>query len=56
MLGHNNGWESTVQHLCGVHVEMTTANAVLLEGKGSWKKLARADSCTFIEVLRPREL
>lgn len=56
VLGHNNGWESTVRSLSGADLRMTTANAVLLEGKGSWRKLARADMWRFVEVLRPREL
>ncbi len=56
MLGHNNGWENTVEQLCGQYVRMTTANAVLLEGKGSWKKLARAERWSLVEVLRPKEL
>lgn len=56
VLGHNPGWEYAVEQLSGVHVRMTTANAALLEGDGSWAALARSEGWRFIEVLRPKEL
>ena len=56
VLGHNNGWENTVQQLSGVSLTMTTANAVLLKARGSWKKLAQVDAWRYVEVIRPKEL
>lgn len=38
-MGHNRGWEEAASHLCGVAVELKTANAALLEAPGgSWKE------------------
>ncbi|KAG0618890.1 hypothetical protein M758_4G099000 [Ceratodon purpureus] len=38
-MGHNRGWEEAASQLCGVAVELKTANAALLEAPGgSWKE------------------
>jgi len=38
-MGHNRGWEEAASTLCGVSVELKTANAALLEAPGgSWQE------------------
>lgn len=40
-MGHNRGWEEAASQLCGVAVELKTANAALLEAHGgSWKEVS----------------
>ena len=40
-MGHNRGWEEAASQLCGVAVELKTANAALLEAPGgSWKEVS----------------
>ena len=57
-MGHNRGWEEAASQLCGVAVELKTANAALLEAPGgSWKEVSNhytrsscgsnLDSCIF---------
>lgn len=39
-MGHNRGWEEAASALCGVSVELKTANAALLEAPGgSWQEV-----------------
>jgi phosphohistidine phosphatase SixA len=56
-LGHNPGWEEAVKRLTGTHVQMTTANAILLNGTGtSWREAVTENSSWSIDtVLRPKE-
>ncbi len=55
-LGHNPGWEMALYALSGVHEEMTTANAALLEGSGeSWPEALRG-RWELHALIRPREL
>jgi len=57
VLGHNPGWEEAVKALSGREVEMTTANAVLLEGKGAtWGEALRRGRWSVVGVVRPKEL
>jgi phosphohistidine phosphatase len=56
VLGHNPGWEDAVTDLTGVTVQMTTANAALLEGFGeSWVE-ALSGRWRLIELIRSKEL
>lgn len=56
VLGHNPGWEQAASVLSGVLVQLTTANAILLEGTGpSWREALRG-SWTLVEHLRPKHL
>jgi len=57
VLGHNPGWEEAVKALSGREVRMTTANVVLLEGKGAtWGEALQRDRWSVIGVVRPKEL
>ena len=58
VLGHNPGWEKTVEWLCGRHVILKTANAALVAGTGaSWREaLDHAGTWELCEVLRAHEL
>ena len=58
VLGHNFGWESVVEWLCGESVSLTTANAVLLSAEGAtWQDaLAEVPNWTLHQLLRPKEL
>jgi hypothetical protein len=39
-MGHNRGWEEAASLLCGISVELKTANAALLEAPGSsWQEV-----------------
>ena len=57
ILGHNPGWESVVANLCGKQIQMTTANAVLLETEApDWvDAIHQARLWRVCGVLRPRE-
>ena len=57
-IGHNPGWQAVASWLTGQAVQMTTANAVLMEGSGvSWEASLQADETwKLIDVLRPKEL
>lgn len=57
VLGHNPGWEDVVELLCGEHVRMTTANAVLLRRDPvPWSVAVEPDAWGLVDVLRPKEL
>jgi len=57
VLGHNPGWENAVKALSGRDVRMTTANVVLLEGKGAtWGEALQRVPWSVIGVVRPKEL
>jgi phosphohistidine phosphatase len=57
VLGHNPGWENAVQALSGRDVRMTTANVVLLEGKGAtWGEALQRGRWSVVDVVRPKEL
>ncbi len=58
VLGHNPGSESSVAWLTGTAVQMTTANAALLEGEGpTWAEAVQAAGAwRLVGLLRPREL
>jgi len=56
-LGHNPGWQEVVTELTGDSIEMTTANAALLERDGdSWRDVFHGRSWRLHGVIRPREL
>ena len=57
-LGHNPGWQHAVAWLCGESIEMTTANAALLEcDEETWADaLVRPRQWTLSDVVRPKEL
>ena len=57
-IGHNPGWQAVASWLTGQAIQMTTANAVLMEGSGvSWEESLQADEAwNLIDVLRPKEL
>ncbi len=56
LLGHNPGFEDTLQQLSGEPERMTTANAALLTGAGdSWRNALHSD-WKLVEVIRPRDL
>lgn len=51
-MGHNRGWEEAASQLCGVVVELKTANAALLEAPGaSWKEVRNYCACLSLSVL-----
>lgn len=53
-IGHNPGWEQSVEFLSGRYTRMTTCNAALLEGAGAtWAEAMRAP-WTLFDILRPR--
>lgn len=55
VLGHNPGWEEAVYALSAQAVEMTTANAVLLQSKAtSWAEAVHGPTWSLLEVIRPR--
>ena len=57
VLGHNPGWENAVKALSGREVRMTTANVVLLEGKGAtWGEALQRGRWSLVGVVRPKEL
>jgi len=56
VLGHNPGWEEAVKALSGRDVRMTTANVVVLEGKGATWGEALRGRWTVVGVVRPKEL
>ena len=57
VLGHNPGWENAVKALSGREVRMTTANVVLLEGKGAtWGEALQRGRWSVVGVVRPKEL
>lgn len=55
-IGHNPGWEGAASALSGEHVEMTTCNAVCLEGPAESWAAALEGRLAKILHLRPREL
>jgi phosphohistidine phosphatase len=56
VLGHNPGWEEAVQALSGQDVRITTANVVLLQGKGATWGDALRGTWSVAGVVRPKEL
>lgn len=55
VLGHNPGWEEAVYALSGQPIEMTTANAVLLQNSAhSWAEAIHGPTWSMVEVIRPR--
>lgn len=58
VLGHNPGWTHAVWWLSGKSVEMTTANAALLETTGdTWREALHGEGhWELIDVVRPKEL
>ncbi|MEM7317229.1 MAG: histidine phosphatase family protein [Planctomycetota bacterium] len=62
MLGHNPGWQQSVEILSGEYIEMTTANAALLEIENDEEALSwaaaidRQGKWTLVDVIRPREI
>jgi len=58
VLGHNPGWQEVVARLSGHDVTMKTANAALLEGRGtSWHEALRAfGGWELVELISPKEL
>jgi phosphohistidine phosphatase len=57
ILGHNPGWEEAVKALSGREVRITTANVVLLEGKGAtWSAALQRGRWSLAGVVRPKEL
>jgi phosphohistidine phosphatase SixA len=57
-LGHNPGWEDAAEWLTGQPIQMTTANAALLESAGSsWALAVQEPACWHLrELIRPKEL
>ena len=57
LMGHNPGWEETVEWLSGEAIRMTTANAVLLQHElVPWSRTMAQDAWSLVDVLRPKEL
>ncbi len=58
VLGHNPGWQEIVLALTGQMVEMKTATAALLAGKGdNWHAALRARrQWQIVDVIYPREI
>jgi phosphohistidine phosphatase SixA len=57
ILGHNPGWEEAAKALSGREVRLTTANVVLLEGKGAtWSEALLRGRWNVADVVRPKEL
>lgn len=56
LLGHNPGWEYAVAELSGQWIQMTTANAALLESDAEDWAEAMEENWILVEVLRPKEL
>ena len=58
VLGHNPGWERVVYWLTQESVELTTANAVLIEcDTPTWSEVVgKAGVWEMIELIRPRQL
>ncbi len=57
VLGHNPGWEMVVNDLCGKHIVMKTATAVLLSrDPADWHLAFNGDRWTLKDVIYPREL
>jgi phosphohistidine phosphatase len=57
VLGHNPGWEAAVRALSGHEMRITTANVVLLEGKGAtWGEALQHGRWSVVGVVRPKEL
>lgn len=57
VLGHNPGWEEIVHTMSGEAIRMTTANVVVLEGKGqTWAEALDRTPWWVAEVIRPKEL
>jgi phosphohistidine phosphatase len=56
VIGHNPGWEEVASRLSQQEIELTTANAALLEtAAGSWAA-ALKKTWTLHRVIRPKEL
>ena len=57
-LGHNPGWQAAVEFLSGERIQMTTANAALLQiGAADWRAAAGdAGGWKLVDVVRPKEL
>jgi len=58
VLGHNPGWQHAVTWLSGEDIEMTTANAALLECSGdTWRETLHAQGgWHLVDVIRPKAL
>ena len=56
LLGHNPGWEEAVKALSGREVRITTANVVLLKGKGATWGEALRGPWSVAGVVHPKEL
>jgi len=55
VLGHNPGWEEAVYALSGQPIQMTTANAVLLQTEAdSWAEAIHGPVWSMVDVIRPR--
>ncbi|KAH8939210.1 hypothetical protein BDL97_15G026800 [Sphagnum fallax] len=56
-MGHNRGWEEAASLLCGISVELKTANAALLEAPGSsWQEAfdkAGMGGWKLVGILKP---
>ena len=55
-LGHNNGWSSAIERLCGHHIILQTAALVVLEHPAStWNDAIYSDQWTLSHHLSPHE-
>ena len=56
-LGHNPGWQESVAYFSGESIEMTTANAALLQtARHEWSDSIGRSAWQLHAVIRPREL
>jgi phosphohistidine phosphatase SixA len=57
-VGHNPGWETSLERLTGRRESLTTANAALLEATGrDWGAVTQHEGgWRLCEILRPKEL
>ena len=56
LLGHNPGWEHAASTLCGEALHLTTANVVLLEGRGTSWVAALRQPWKLHQLYRPKAL
>lgn len=55
-LGHNNGWSSAIERLCGHNIVLQTAELVVLKHASStWLEAIHSDQWTLSHHLSPQE-
>ena len=55
IFGHNPTWSTVAEILSGEFISMKTADVVVLEFEGKWKKVDK-DKCKLVEHLNPKML